>query len=213
MTSALPYRDDSRTSLAFILSLLLHMLLAMAVVGFFIFKPAPPPQPTIFELVAAPSPDTSSNDEPAPGPPNLQLPNVASPATPTPPQPVEAAPTPPAPTPAMVNPPTKPAPVLTHAPTVAPKTPTTQSQSYEQYLKSNNLPNKSATPQATGRPVPTVGVNVNTIVKDLQKAGSGANGQARGRSGGASSSSDAQNYVDKLRERLKEAFNPPGGVD
>ena len=214
MTLAQPYRDDSRTSLAFILSALLHILLAMAVVGFFVFRPAPPPtQSKFIEMVAAPQSDSKTDEEAAPEPPNLTLPNLSVPALPAQPQPVEATPVPPTPT--VATPPPTAAPALTHTATVAPKPPAKQPQltDYQKFLQQQKLSNAPTTAQAhtTGRPVPSVGVNVNSIVKNLNNAGSGANGQGRGNANAASSSSD-QDYRAMLVARLREAFVPPGGV-
>jgi outer membrane biosynthesis protein TonB len=213
MTLGMPYRDDSRTSLALTLSVLLHVLLAVAVVGFFLFKPAAPLQPAIFELVAAPPSDSPINEDPAPGPPSLSLPNLPSPATPTPPQAVEATPTPPAPTPTVVSPPPTPTPALTHTPTVAPKTPSKQPalSDYQKFLQQQKISPSTAPAHTTGRPVPNVGVNVNSIVKNLQNGGAGGSSQGRGRASGASST-EVQDYVSKLIARLQEAFVPPGGV-
>jgi len=210
MTAAMSYREDSRTSLAFILSVLLHVMLGMAIVGFFVFRPATPPAPSkFFELVAAPPSDSPSNEEAAPGSPSLSMPNLPTSVVPTPPQPAEVTPQP---TPAVAQPPT-PAPALSHAATVVPKPPTNQAPltDHEKFLKAHNLTNTPAPAHATGRPVPNVGVNVNSIVKNLQNASSGANGQGRGRAN-AASSSETQDYISMLVARLRDAFVPPGGI-
>jgi len=210
MTLAEPYRHDSRTSLALILSVLLHVLLGVAIVGFFIFRPATPPAPSkFFELVAAPPSDNPS-EEPAPGPPSLSMPNIPTPSVPSPPQPVEATPQP---TPVAVQPPT-PTPVPTHAATVVPKPPSKQPAltEHEKFLRDHNINPSAAPARTTGRAVPNVGVNINSIAKNLQNAGSGANGQGRGRANAAASSAEAQDYISSLVARLRDAFVPPGGV-
>ena len=207
MTLAMPYRDDSRSTLAFSLAVLLHVLLGVAVLGFFLFKPAPQPeQHKVFELVAAPPSDSATDEAAAPGPPNFSLPNPTTPAAPSPPQPEAAQPAP-----AVVNQPVPPKPALTHASTVVPKPAANQPPltDYQKFLQQHKVSNSPAA--ATGRPVPTVGVNVNSIVKNLQTANSGANGQARGRAN-AASSAEVQDYLSKLIVRLQEAFVPPGGV-
>jgi outer membrane biosynthesis protein TonB len=216
MTLAMPYRDDSRTTLAFSLAVVLHVLLGLAVVGFFLFKPAPEPmQSKVFELVAAPPSDSPTDQQAAPGPPNFSLPKLTAPSNPSPPQPAEPTPAPPMPTPApaVAKPSPKPAPTLTHSAPVVPKPTANQTPQigYQQFLKEHHLTNPPASPQATGRPVPRVGVNIGSIEKDLQTAANGANGPTRGRAN-VTTSAEAQDYLDKLIARLQEAFVPPGGV-
>jgi hypothetical protein len=132
--------------------------------------------------------------------------------TPAEPQQVEATPAPatPVPTPAVVKAP--PTPTLTYA-TTAPKSPSSQPPltDYQKFLLQHKVTSSAASPQTTGRPVPTVGINVNAIVKNLENAGSGANGQGRGQASTASAG-EIQDYVQKLIARLKEVFVPPGGV-
>jgi periplasmic protein TonB len=222
MSPALPYREETRTPLAFSLSVLLHGLAAAAVVVFLWSHPAPPPPPPmVFELEAGPASDASAADAPA-TPDQSSLPDVASPAF------AKLPPTPDATSPAQPQTQPQPAPVVKPAaapvktvtpipaqngrlaPKPAPKPPsnTTNTTDLATWEKNHPAANPaSATTTAAHRgTAPKVGIDVNSIANLSNNQGT------RGENQAAASPGTSDDYIKRIAARLKAAFSLPGGV-
>jgi TonB family protein len=213
MALSLPYREESRSPLAFSLSVLLHGLAAALLVAFLWNRPTPPPPPPpkVFELVAGPPEDSPPTDSAVPSDQSLQgLTATAFANLPTVPR-VE----PPAPAVPEVKPEPAPVKAVTAITTpdakAGPKTLANPSKMTDlaSFLKNHPAANPSTTAPARRGPAPNVGVNVGNIVTSLNRGGQGA-GHSANASSGASGTSD--DYVAKLIARLQEAFALPGGI-
>ncbi len=220
MSLSVPYREESRTPLAFGLSVLLHGLAVVAVVAFLWRHPVPaPPPPLVFELEAGPTSDTPTPDESA-APDQLSLPDMATPTfaklppTPdvTPPAQPQMQPAPivkPAPVPVKtvtpipdhnVKPASKPAPKP-----LANTTTTTDLATWEKNHPAAN-PASAATTMARRGIAPKVGIDVGNIVNPLSNRG------ARGDTHAPAAPGTSDDYIMKIVARLKAAFALPGGV-
>jgi len=222
MTITLPYRDTPKTPAAFSLSVLLHGLLVVGLVAMFWFSP-PPQRPIMAHtMVSIRSSDLNSEDTPQKGDPGgtIKIPTMSSP-TPLPPEPQ------PDPAPEPVTTPSPPTPIVNSKPPPAPSKPTVQTNPrgtlpgpkptaattvpYKDWLKSQagrTATAATSAPRSTGRPVPTVGVNVTNIVKGLTN-GSVGSGQGHNNTVSGPQSED---YWSKIVQRLQDAFVPPPGT-
>jgi outer membrane biosynthesis protein TonB len=216
MNLAIPYQDHSRTPMAFVLSVLLHGLLAGVLAAFFFIRPAPKINSTdVMELVAGPSTTDVPDDAPASNPADssLSVPNLSSLENTKTSQPIvqpSSPPSEPPPTPNTAKPP----PPAVMAPGSGPRaTPPTKIINWADWIK-KHLPARSGQ-RATTTPttVPKVGVDPSGIEKNLQNLGnrSGAPSHTGQTMSGANGSSD--DYEARLIQRVHDAFSPPQGYD
>lgn len=230
MSLAIPYRDQSRTPLAFGLSVLLHGLLAGSLLAFFFLnathKVVPP---HTFELVSGPpSADPPGPSSASPGPllklPSVTMQSVPQPPAPTPPQPVEqvqpAQVQPTQAAPVAQTPPPKPTPVTQAKPITRGPTPSPAKQpkvmSLAEWQKMQGITSTQAARPAT-RAVPKVGVSTDGIVDNLNKLSSGGGSTSRssnatGRAGsGENGTSD--DYFARVIQQIRAVFVAPPAID
>jgi len=235
MTFSVPFRDTSRTPLAFSLSVLLHGLVVAGLIAF-LWGHALPPMPQIrsFELYAAPTADPNADDSPGPAAPSMltapQLPNISElpPAppevVPSPPQTVRPEPpTPPVPvSPARATNTPKPGPGVTTAKPQLPQRPATtqkpQTTSMDLQTWQKQHPATAPTNAGTANPaisrrgsVPNVSLNPNNYTTPLTRGGTGS-GATRGRPNILASPGTDTDYLAYLRALLQGRFQAPGGV-
>lgn len=217
MTLSMPYREDApRTRLAFSLSVLMHILLVAAVALFLWHQPHPaPPPPKVFELVAGPPEDSTTDSATSTGLTQPVFQNLSPTPNMVEEQPQSQAQPQPATTPpANVKPATvkNVVPVTPQGSRPATKTPDSPGKITD--LRSFQQSHPAATTPASTAPVrrgtaPNVGINVNHIVNSATGGGSGAAHNANSHAGAGGTSDD---YVAKLIVRLHDAFVTPGGV-
>jgi len=216
MSPSIPYPEETRSKLAFSLSVLLHVLMAGAVVLFLWHRAAPPPPaPKVFELVAGPPQDNPQPDSAAtPDASSSALTSAtfsSLPSTPNVeplPQTQPQVPTPATSTPAPAKPVTAP-PILSNKPGLKPPVATAKVTDLKSFQQSHPAASASTTPAVRRGTAPNVGLNVNNIINPTGRAGRGSSRGTTSQSGASGSSDD---YVAKLIARLQQAFELPGGV-
>ncbi len=206
MSLAIPYRDHSRTPQAFVLSVLLHALLAGALAAFFLTHPATKPISShVIELVAGPPATDTANDEPASNSSEAPL-TVSNLSSPEASKPTDAVPQTTEST--QTTPQQSPKTVVTRGP--GPRAnPQAKIVPYSEWLKEH--PSTTRSTRGATTPIPHVGIDPGVIANRLQQWGNRATrgGHAGPATTGENGSSD--DYDNKLIQSVYAVFAPPQG--
>jgi len=213
MSLAIPYRDNSRTPLAFGLSALLHGLVAGALAAFFLAHPTPEILSSQFmELVAVPSTSDVVSDAATstPADSSINVPNLSALANSKPAEPIQQnlppSNEPPQPTPR----PSTSKPVVTRVPgpraNLSPGT-----VSYADWLKTH--PSATTSTRGTPRTIPNVAVDVSGLTKRLDQMGNRAGTASHSGQTSTAANGSSDDYDAKLIKRVNDVFAPPQGND